>query len=152
MWCALAVDLMQTSNESMGCTCHDIDTGYDCRGTSALYAPRYQTPTLTSSCPLGVVRASLFTTTLQVFSRVLLVWGIVDRHTAATAPSPFYTSMLLAWSLAEIIRYAYLAQHLRGGVPALLTWLRYVFVCALVAPRLLMIFISRFRPPVQANG
>jgi Protein tyrosine phosphatase-like protein, PTPLA len=74
----------------------------------------------------GLVRAGLFTTFLQVASRVTIIWGVVHRYPAETGPLPFYSSMLTAWSLAEIIRYSYLAQHLRGEVPAALTWLRYV--------------------------
>lgn len=76
--------------------------------------------------PLGLVRAGLFTTFLQVASRVTVIWGVVHRYPRETAPQPFFSSMLIAWSLAEIFRYSYLAQHLRGEVPAVLTWLRYV--------------------------
>ncbi|MCJ1317735.1 hypothetical protein MMC15_003062 [Xylographa vitiligo] len=76
-----------------------------------------------------IVRSPLLTTTIQVSSRLLLVWGIVDAYPAASGPSPFYGSMLLAWAVTEVIRYSYFAAALRGGgggeVPPWLTWLRY---------------------------
>lgn len=63
---------------------------------------------------------------MQVSSRILLVWGVVNNFPEHTSSSPFYSSMLLAWSVTEIIRYSYFVMNLRGGaVPGLLTWLRY---------------------------
>ena len=62
---------------------------------------------------------------MQVSSRLLLVWGVVDNYPTATSSSPFYSSMLLAWSTTEIIRYTYFMLNLVGIVPGLLTWLRY---------------------------
>lgn len=74
----------------------------------------------------GVVRSPILTTTMQVSSRLLLIWAVVNRYPAATAPLPFYSSMLLAWSVTEVIRYSYFVWNLRGqGVPAFVTWLRY---------------------------
>ncbi|MCJ1284088.1 hypothetical protein MMC26_003419 [Xylographa opegraphella] len=77
--------------------------------------------------PTGLVRSPLLTTTIQVFSRVLLVWGIVAPWPAATGPSPFYSGMLLAWAVTEVIRYSYFVANLRGDgdVPPALVWLRY---------------------------
>ena len=62
---------------------------------------------------------------MQVASRLLLVWGVVNIYPENTAPSPFYSTMLLAWSVTEVIRYSYFVLNLRGEVPALVTWLRY---------------------------
>jgi very-long-chain (3R)-3-hydroxyacyl-CoA dehydratase len=74
----------------------------------------------------GIVRAPLLTTLMQVASRFLLVWGIAFNFPSTTAASPAYTTMLLAWSATEIIRYGYFAYNLHfGGVPGWLTWLRY---------------------------
>ncbi|GAB7347136.1 hypothetical protein MBLNU459_g3260t1 [Dothideomycetes sp. NU459] len=74
----------------------------------------------------GIVRAPLLTTLMQVASRFLLVWGIVDTFPHTTSRSPVYSSMLLAWSVTEIIRYSYFAVNLSTGqVPRFLTWLRY---------------------------
>ncbi|KAF5696547.1 cytochrome P450 monooxygenase [Fusarium globosum] len=73
---------------------------------------------------LGVVRASFMTTLMQVASRFLLVWAIVDVF-PFLALSPFYSSMLIAWSVTEIIRYSFFALSLSGYQPKFLTWLRY---------------------------
>ena len=74
----------------------------------------------------GVVRAPLLTTVMQVSSRLLLIWAVVDRYPEATASSTFYSSMLLAWSVTEVIRYSYFVWNLQGsGVPGFVTWLRY---------------------------
>lgn len=83
--------------------------------------------------PTGIVRSPLPTTLLQVSSRLLLVWGVVNAYPRATSPSPFYTSMIVAWALSEIVRYSYFVLNLRRlgsssgreEVPAFVTWLRY---------------------------
>lgn len=63
---------------------------------------------------------------MQVASRLLLVWGIGHFFPVTTAASPAFSSMLVAWSVTEVIRYGYFAINLRfGGVPDALTWLRY---------------------------
>lgn len=84
---------------------------------------------------LGIVRAPVFTTLMQVASRFLLVWGIVDQfsqlatdklHGGAVA----YGLMLVAWSVTEVVRYGFFALSLaRGaeGVPGLVRWMRYNF-------------------------
>jgi very-long-chain (3R)-3-hydroxyacyl-CoA dehydratase len=71
------------------------------------------------------VRSPLITTIMQVSSRLLLVHAIVAPYPESTTTSPFYTSMLLAWSITEVIRYGYFVQTLRGASPGPLTWLRY---------------------------
>ncbi|KAL9633256.1 MAG: hypothetical protein Q9204_003470 [Flavoplaca sp. TL-2023a] len=73
----------------------------------------------------GLVRSPLPTTILQVASRIVLVWAVVDQSPAATSTSPFYSSMLIAWSATEVVRYSYFVLNLRGSVPAFMTWLRY---------------------------
>lgn len=79
-----------------------------------------------SSPIIGIVRAPLFTTLMQVASRFLLVWGIAFNFPIHTSRSPAYSTMLLAWSITEIIRYSYFAVNLtRGKVPGFMTWLRY---------------------------
>jgi very-long-chain (3R)-3-hydroxyacyl-CoA dehydratase len=63
---------------------------------------------------------------MQVLSRFLIVWVIAYIFPDTVSPSPAYTSMLLAWSITEIIRYSYFALNLKNGqVPDYLTWLRY---------------------------
>ncbi|MCJ1394810.1 hypothetical protein MMC18_007690 [Xylographa bjoerkii] len=72
-----------------------------------------------------IVRSPLLTTSIQVFSRLLLVWGIVNIWPDTTGQSLFYSSMLVAWSVTEVIRYSYFVLNLQGEVPGFLTWLRY---------------------------
>ncbi|KAJ4362581.1 hypothetical protein N0V83_010675 [Neocucurbitaria cava] len=75
---------------------------------------------------LGIVRAPLLTTLMQVASRFLLVWGIAYNFPQTTQHSPAYSTMLLAWSFTEVVRYSYFVFSLSGvGVPKLWTWLRY---------------------------
>ncbi|KAI2613312.1 PTPLA-domain-containing protein [Hypoxylon sp. NC1633] len=85
---------------------------------------------------LGIVRAPLFTTFIQVFSRYAIVWGVTglfpelargrgaagDNYTSLA-----YSSMLVAWSATEVIRYTYFALSLSSGgrPPSALHWLRY---------------------------
>lgn len=73
---------------------------------------------------LGLVRAPISTTGMQVASRLLLVWGVVDRF-PFLAHSAAYSSMLVAWSVTEVIRYSYFVLNLSGYQPALVTWFRY---------------------------
>ncbi|KAF2421556.1 PTPLA-domain-containing protein [Tothia fuscella] len=73
----------------------------------------------------GIVRAPLLTTAMQVASRILLVWFIVSPFPHLTTTSPAYTTMLLAWSFTEVIRYSYFVFILNTSVPSLLQWLRY---------------------------
>ncbi|KAI5209697.1 hypothetical protein AUEXF2481DRAFT_30461 [Aureobasidium subglaciale EXF-2481] len=75
---------------------------------------------------VGIVRAPLLTTLMQVASRILLIWGIVHPFPNTVAYSPIYSSMLVAWSVTEVIRYSYFAINLStGSVPGIWLWLRY---------------------------
>lgn len=73
----------------------------------------------------GIVRSPLLTTVMQVASRLLLLWGIVNNYPATTSSSPAYSSMLVAWSVTEVIRYSYFVLNMRGSVPGFVRWLRY---------------------------
>lgn len=77
------------------------------------------------------MRTPLLTTLMQVASRLLLVWGIGYNFPQTTRYSPAYSSMLVAWSVTEVVRYYHYVFALLGdGIPPLLakvwTWLRYV--------------------------
>ncbi|KAI0820009.1 PTPLA-domain-containing protein [Trametes gibbosa] len=92
---------------------------------------------------LGWVRSPLVTTGIQVASRLYLVWGITgqfpevrptgfllpvprrDPHTPQTHSNPLYASMVLSWSLTEVVRYTFYACNLLGQEPAPLLFLRY---------------------------
>ncbi|KAG6820974.1 hypothetical protein H0H93_008603 [Arthromyces matolae] len=72
----------------------------------------------------GFVRSPLPTTAAQVASRLFLVWGIVEQF-ADVRTNPIFTSMLLSWSITEVIRYSFYAFTLLGYEPYVLLWLRY---------------------------
>jgi len=74
---------------------------------------------------LGWVRSPLPTTIIQVSSRLFLVWGITEQFNSAQT-NVLYTTMILSWSLTEVIRYSFYAFSLLGSEPPrLLTYLRY---------------------------
>ncbi|KAG6842105.1 hypothetical protein C0991_002759 [Blastosporella zonata] len=73
---------------------------------------------------LGWVRSPLPTTASQVASRLFLVWGIVDQFPHVRT-NPLYTTMLLSWSLTEVIRYAFYVLSLLGCSSSILLYLRY---------------------------
>ncbi|KKF94557.1 putative very-long-chain (3R)-3-hydroxyacyl-[acyl-carrier protein] dehydratase [Ceratocystis platani] len=72
----------------------------------------------------GIVRTSPLTTLMQVASRILLVWGVVDLYPFLARNLP-YSTMLLAWSATEVIRYGYFVMSLLGSEPSFVVWLRY---------------------------
>ncbi|OAA66009.1 phosphatase-like protein [Niveomyces insectorum RCEF 264] len=108
----------------------------------------------------GIVRAPLVTTAMQVASRLLLVWPVLFLRPAATTISPFYASMLLAWSLTEVIRYSYFVVSLaRGGAaarprppPAWFTRLRYSTFLVLypvgIASEVRLVYLAARTTPV----
>ncbi|KAI0032091.1 tyrosine phosphatase-like protein [Vararia minispora EC-137] len=73
---------------------------------------------------LGFVRSPVQTTAMQVASRLYLVWGIANRFSEAQT-SPLYATMVVSWSVTEVIRYSFYALGLLGTEPGLLLWLRY---------------------------
>ncbi|OJJ70894.1 hypothetical protein ASPBRDRAFT_178696 [Aspergillus brasiliensis CBS 101740] len=90
---------------------------------------------------LRLVRAPVLTTTMQVASRILLVWGImypfqgvivgeggVGEKSALDVGLADYAFLgcLSAWGVTECIRYGFFALQLSGvGVPGWWMWLRY---------------------------
>jgi len=73
---------------------------------------------------LAWVRSPLQTTVMQVSSRLFLVWGIVEQFPEVRS-NPLYTSMILAWSITEVIRYSFYACSILGKNPYVLLYLRY---------------------------
>ena len=79
---------------------------------------------------LGIVRAPVVTTVLQVGSRLVLVWGVAwpdtllwisegrgrgrEVETTTTTETSWYASMVLAWSVTEVVRYAFFVFVLRA--------------------------------------
>ncbi|KAI8372749.1 tyrosine phosphatase-like protein [Radiomyces spectabilis] len=92
---------------------------------------------------LGWVRAPLLTTTLQVISRLFLVWGVNYMFPAIHTHWSF-TTMVTAWSIAECVRYAYYTFHLASSVPAIISWARYTFFLVLypagVSSEIMMVY------------
>ena len=95
----------------------------------------------------GIDRAPLFTSIVQMLSRLLIVYGIM--FLLPNSPANFhwvYISLCLSWSITEITRYTYYAQHLQGEVWEWLTWLRYTTFYVLyptgVASEVSMIILS----------
>ncbi|KAK4192029.1 hypothetical protein QBC35DRAFT_459674 [Podospora australis] len=72
----------------------------------------------------GVVPAPVFTTAMQVASRLFLMWAITYPFPQLNT-SVFYSSMLIAWATTEVIRYTYFVFKQIDSVPAWLHWLRY---------------------------
>ena len=72
---------------------------------------------------VGFVKSPVPTTAIQVASRLWLVWGISERFSEA-ATSPFYASMVFAWSLTECVRYPFYANALMGSENEGLLWAR----------------------------
>lgn len=74
---------------------------------------------------VGLVRSNVVITTFQVYSRVMVVVGVIlaTPYTYAAA-SPGLPLALIAWSITEIIRYFYYFASLIGTVPHILVWLR----------------------------
>jgi len=72
----------------------------------------------------GVVPAPVFTTVMQVASRLFLMWGVCFPFPQLNT-NVFYSTMLVAWSLTEVMRYSYFALKQIDAVPAWLHWLRY---------------------------
>jgi very-long-chain (3R)-3-hydroxyacyl-CoA dehydratase len=66
---------------------------------------------------ISLVRAPVATTALQVASRLLLLWGVIDPLPALRA-HPALVSMVGAWALTEIPRYAFFASAAAAGAPA----------------------------------
>eukprot|EP01083_Nonionella_stella_P025086 69099_1 len=72
----------------------------------------------------GIVRSPLITTILQVASRLAIVWGVCFPAPVATQQIG-YATMLLSWSVTEVIRYPFYALNLFSKVPGFLKYLRY---------------------------
>ncbi|KAK5645949.1 hypothetical protein RI129_004413 [Pyrocoelia pectoralis] len=79
---------------------------------------------------LRLVSSSPYVTLQQVFSRVMLVCGVlmISRNAQLGIGLPL---TILAWSVTEIIRYAYYTLNLVNAVPHFLVWLRYTMFIGL---------------------
>jgi len=96
-------------------------------------------PPLVRQCPVlpivprtdlnsGIIKSPVSTTALQVVTRVIQVWMVWYSFPQSTAASHAYLALLLAWSVADTIRYLYLAFNMHGKASKGLVWLRYVTI------------------------
>ncbi|KAM3163359.1 Very-long-chain (3R)-3-hydroxyacyl-CoA dehydratase [Lachancea thermotolerans] len=95
----------------------------------------------------GIVRAPLLTTFAQVASRLLLTIGVFQYlPEAENAHNKTFVSLVIAWSITEVVRYSfyYFNLTLTSGAPKLLVLLRYNLFWVLyplgVASELLIIY------------
>ncbi|KIM22124.1 hypothetical protein M408DRAFT_324136 [Serendipita vermifera MAFF 305830] len=72
---------------------------------------------------LRLTRSPVSITAAQVASRLMIVWCFLESSTDAQS-SPFYASMLLAWSAAELLRSTYYLLSLLH-IANVITTLRY---------------------------
>ncbi|KAK3598623.1 hypothetical protein CHS0354_037573 [Potamilus streckersoni] len=74
----------------------------------------------------GIVRSNPVLTAFQVYSRVFVLWAVLYSvpvvHNAISV-----VLLVLAWSITEVIRYAFYVFSLVGEVPYVLQWCRYSF-------------------------
>lgn len=74
---------------------------------------------------LGWVRSAVMTTLMQVYSRVFVVWVLMEG-VAGTQESVGVLIVAYAWAITEVIRYAYYFFSLLRYVPYPLVWCRWV--------------------------
>lgn len=76
---------------------------------------------------IGLVRSPVFTTTVQVFSRILVLWGSLELGSKAVTENYFASQMIAAWACSEILRYSFYFLGLLGkdAIPSLLKYARY---------------------------
>lgn len=98
---------------------------------------------------VGNVRSPVFTTAMQVASRLVLVFGIVQLLPQSPANQHWsYVTMCVSWSITEVIRYLYYAMNITSGgnPPKWLSFLRYNTFLVLyptgVFSELCMIYLS----------
>ena len=70
---------------------------------------------------LKIANTSPIPSLIQVSARNVFIWGYLELK----ADTEYAYALLLAWSLAEIIRYTYYFSGTIGTIPYLFTWLRY---------------------------
>lgn len=90
---------------------------------------------------LGLVRTNFMTTFLQVLSRLWVVWAVlwlcppsreyVYELGAGAGIGPSIATLLVAWCVTEVVRYAFYAAKQLGAVPYPLLWLRYTLFLVL---------------------
>ncbi|EMR10322.1 hypothetical protein PNEG_01578 [Pneumocystis murina B123] len=88
------------------------------------YVQTFSVLEIVNAC-FGITSSPVFTTILQVSSRLLLCWGILNLYPSIVLKTTAFFSMIYAWSITEIVRYSYYASNLKKKAPSMLLWLRY---------------------------
>uniref|UniRef100_A0A0E0P6L1 Very-long-chain (3R)-3-hydroxyacyl-CoA dehydratase n=1 Tax=Oryza rufipogon TaxID=4529 RepID=A0A0E0P6L1_ORYRU len=74
---------------------------------------------------VGLVRSPVSATLPQIGSRLFLTWGILWSF-PETHSHILVTSLVISWSITEIIRYSFFGmKEAFGFAPSWLLWLRY---------------------------
>jgi len=74
---------------------------------------------------VGLVRSPISATLPQIGSRLFLTWGILWSF-PETRSNILVTSLVISWSITEIIRYSFFGmKETFGFAPSWLLWLRY---------------------------
>lgn len=137
LWCVI---LFQTLRDAIIFLNHDSDitSAAECVYISHSYTD-YPHKTLVlvqafnavveiSNTLLGIVKSSIPTVLLQFLARLLITVGISYYIPGSKGNFHFlsYTSLSLAWSVTEVIRYSFFSAKLvKNDIPYSLLWLRY---------------------------
>ncbi|KAB7500478.1 Very-long-chain (3R)-3-hydroxyacyl-CoA dehydratase hpo-8 [Armadillidium nasatum] len=78
----------------------------------------------------GIVKSSVVTTTVQLFSRVFVVWGILNIAQSSQM-SIGLPLILIAWTITEVVRYSFYFLNILKVVPWILIYFRYTFFIVL---------------------
>lgn len=76
---------------------------------------------------MGLVPSQVFSTTIQIFSRLFVVW--IPGFSLGVAHQLGFPLLAVAWTLSDFTRYCYYLLNLFKMCPRFLTWCRYVMSC-----------------------
>ncbi|NP_001124229.1 very-long-chain (3R)-3-hydroxyacyl-CoA dehydratase 2 [Bos taurus] len=81
-------------------------------------------------CAIGIVPSSVVLTSIQVMSRVFLIWAVT--HSVKEVQSEDSVLLfVIAWTITEIIRYSFYTFSLLNHLPYLIKWARYTLFIVL---------------------
>ncbi|KAG5017141.1 hypothetical protein AAZX31_08G270700 [Glycine max] len=117
-WCQVLYFVLKTLNES------GHQYVYNAAEKPLLYAQTAAVLEILHGL-VGLVRSPVTATLPQISSRLFLVWGILWSF-PETRSHVLVTSLLISWSITEIIRYSFFGfKETFGFTPSWLLWLRY---------------------------
>ncbi|XP_003386469.1 PREDICTED: very-long-chain (3R)-3-hydroxyacyl-CoA dehydratase 2-like [Amphimedon queenslandica] len=75
---------------------------------------------------IGIIRSNVVLTFFQIYSRNIILWGIIDFVPVSYLEQFIWPLVvLLVWSISEVSRYIYYACMLIGSTPYFIIYLRY---------------------------